>query len=231
MHFDTGTPVTAAEIYNAPQSDPKCNDLRVVYNDTTELDRVMLTCSSNAIDFIIAGHDEAEQTFKKFTPGETQIVQAGHFYQRVGKLDLVVKKGKITHATHKLLRIDAEVPREPSVLAAVRQVQQGVNEWLGFDAFHTPIAEAASDLENLWTPEMGSRRDLAVGSLAADALKAQFAPVDVGMTTSGFLNDKIYVGPVVALAIIFQGNPNIFFARRSSGIRSILPRLSGGSAK
>lgn len=171
--------------------------------------------SSNAIDFIIAAHDEYEQTFKKFTPGETQIVQAGHFYQWVGKLDLVVKKGKITHAAHKLLRIDAEVPREPSVLAAVQQVEQGVNDLLGFDAFHTPIAEAASDLENLWTPDMGPRRDLAVGSLAADALEAQFAPVDLGMTTSGFLNDRIYKGPVVAndlfRSLPYGINPALFF--------------------
>jgi hypothetical protein len=50
LHFDSGTTPTAAELYNASQSSPKCNDLRLVYNDTTELDRVMQNCSSSAID-------------------------------------------------------------------------------------------------------------------------------------------------------------------------------------
>ena len=40
----------AAEIYNASQSSPKCNDLRIVYNDTTELNRVVQSCTSSAID-------------------------------------------------------------------------------------------------------------------------------------------------------------------------------------
>lgn len=50
LHFDSTTTPTAAEIYNASRSSPKCNDLRIVYNDTTELDRVIQNCSSSAID-------------------------------------------------------------------------------------------------------------------------------------------------------------------------------------
>jgi hypothetical protein len=50
LHFDSGTTPTAAEIYNASQSSPKCNDLRIVYNDTAELDRVVQNCTSSVID-------------------------------------------------------------------------------------------------------------------------------------------------------------------------------------
>ena len=50
LHFDSGTSPTAAELYNASQSSAKCNDLRIVYNDTTELDQVVENCSSTAID-------------------------------------------------------------------------------------------------------------------------------------------------------------------------------------
>jgi hypothetical protein len=50
LHFDGTTTPTAAEIYNASQSTPKCRDLRVVYNDATELDRVVQTCTSNTIE-------------------------------------------------------------------------------------------------------------------------------------------------------------------------------------
>lgn len=41
---------TAAEIYNASQSNFKCNDLRVIYNNTTELDRLVTQCSSSNIE-------------------------------------------------------------------------------------------------------------------------------------------------------------------------------------
>jgi len=50
LHFDNGTTPTAAEIYNASQSSPKCNDLRIVYNNATELGRVIQNCSTSAID-------------------------------------------------------------------------------------------------------------------------------------------------------------------------------------
>lgn len=50
LHFDAGTSPSAADIYNASQSPTKCDDLRVVYNDTTELNRVVQSCTSSAID-------------------------------------------------------------------------------------------------------------------------------------------------------------------------------------
>lgn len=50
LHFDNGTVPSAAEIYAASQSTPKGNDLRIVYNDTTQLDRLLTVCSSEAID-------------------------------------------------------------------------------------------------------------------------------------------------------------------------------------
>lgn len=50
LHFDGGTTPTAAELYNASLSSPKCADVRIIYNDTTEVPRVIKTCTSSAID-------------------------------------------------------------------------------------------------------------------------------------------------------------------------------------
>jgi hypothetical protein len=50
LHYDSNTTPTAEELYNASLSTPKCNDLRIVANDATELDRVVQNCSSTAID-------------------------------------------------------------------------------------------------------------------------------------------------------------------------------------
>jgi murein DD-endopeptidase MepM/ murein hydrolase activator NlpD len=50
MHYDSTTTPTAADIYSASLSSTKCDDLRIVYNDSTELNRVVQNCSSSAID-------------------------------------------------------------------------------------------------------------------------------------------------------------------------------------
>jgi hypothetical protein len=50
VHFDGGTTPSAADIYNASLSSPKCNDLRIVQNDATELNRIVQNCSITAID-------------------------------------------------------------------------------------------------------------------------------------------------------------------------------------
>jgi len=54
LHFDDGTTPTAAEIYNASQSTSKGNDVRVVYNDETELDRQIVNFSSTEVDIWFA---------------------------------------------------------------------------------------------------------------------------------------------------------------------------------
>lgn len=50
VHFDSTTTPTAAELYNASQSGIKCDDLRVVYQDAVEVQRLIPTCSPAAID-------------------------------------------------------------------------------------------------------------------------------------------------------------------------------------
>ena len=50
LHFDNSTIPTAATLYAASLSSIKCNDLRIVYGDAVELDRVVQKCTSNAID-------------------------------------------------------------------------------------------------------------------------------------------------------------------------------------
>ena len=50
LHFDSGTSPTAAQVFAASLSTPKCNDLRIVANDTTEVDRKVDRCDATAID-------------------------------------------------------------------------------------------------------------------------------------------------------------------------------------
>ena len=50
LHFDNNTTPTAADLYSASLSPNKCDDLRVVYNDGTELHRLIPVCTPSAID-------------------------------------------------------------------------------------------------------------------------------------------------------------------------------------
>ncbi len=50
LHFDDMTNPTASELYNASLSSTKGDDFRIVYNNATELDRVVQNFSPSAID-------------------------------------------------------------------------------------------------------------------------------------------------------------------------------------
>ena len=50
VQFTSGTSPSAAEIYNLSQSANKCDDLRIVYNNTTEINRFIKKCGPDAID-------------------------------------------------------------------------------------------------------------------------------------------------------------------------------------
>ena len=50
LRFDNNTTPSAASLYEASQSAPKCNDLRVVDDNFSEISRVVESCSINLID-------------------------------------------------------------------------------------------------------------------------------------------------------------------------------------
>ena len=54
LHFDGSTVPTAAEVFNASTASTKGNDVRIVYNDQTELNRHVINFSSSAVDIWFA---------------------------------------------------------------------------------------------------------------------------------------------------------------------------------
>ncbi len=55
--FTSGTSPSASDIYNASQSANKCDDLRIVYNNTTELNRYIKKCGPDGIDIWFRSND------------------------------------------------------------------------------------------------------------------------------------------------------------------------------
>jgi len=54
LHFDSTTTPTAADVYNASTASVKGNDVRILYNDQTELARHMINFTSSVIDIWFA---------------------------------------------------------------------------------------------------------------------------------------------------------------------------------
>src|SRR5262249_9182509 len=46
----------AVDVFDSSQTTNKCDDLRILYGDATELDRLVLTCTSSTIDLLFRTH-------------------------------------------------------------------------------------------------------------------------------------------------------------------------------
>jgi len=72
LHFDGSTPPTAEEVYNASQSAVKGDDFRIVYNNTTELDRRVQDFSPTEINIWfplladLGGHHSSEGDYQLY---------------------------------------------------------------------------------------------------------------------------------------------------------------------
>ena len=166
------------------------------------------------IDVIVGGHDEVELSFDTFRPGKTIVVQAGHFYRKVGKLDLVLLNRRILQASHTLIPVDTTVKRHPVVNAAVQQLKGAIVDQFGADVFTIPIASAPATIRSKFDPT-SARRDTETGDLVADSLHDRLPKNDFGLTTLGFVdNDDIFAGPVVAQDLFraapYGINPKLF---------------------
>src|SRR5439155_19273124 len=52
LRLDGSSSPTALQVYDDSKSATKCDDVRVVYQNATELDRLVLSCTSTAVDLL-----------------------------------------------------------------------------------------------------------------------------------------------------------------------------------
>ncbi len=116
------------------------------------------------------------------------IVQAGESYLEVGRLRLAVDGGAVSLADYALVPVDASVPRNAAVKAAVDGIEAQIVARYG-DMFHTPVAFAPRDLSQKLDPDQ-PRRDTAIGDLVTDALRHETG-AQIGVTTLGLLADRM----------------------------------------
>ena len=149
------------------------------------------------IDIIVGGHDH--YTFPQphvFTNpgGTTTVLQAGKFYQYVGKLRFTYANGQVFVDDYALIPLDETVPDAPPIAAAVAQVQQMVVQKFG-DVYHTVLATADRDVTTTYDPA-GRVRDTGMGNLITDAMRWK-THTDVAVTPNGLISEGLVQGPIV----------------------------------
>ncbi len=162
------------------------------------------------IDAIVGGHDHtvlSEPVFVTDPNGKSvPIVQAGEFYEWVGKLTLSVENGDVSLLDYRLVPVDAAVPRLDGIAAKVDELKLGIDALYGEDFWHGRIAYALLDVAKDVRPASPAR-DSAVADLITDALRAK-GGTDIAMTVDGMLTEGLTHGPVVgddAFRIVSDG--------------------------
>lgn len=152
------------------------------------------------IDFIVGGHDHllfaAPEAVTNPDGRNTLIVQAGEFYENVGKLRFTWDQATHTVAftDWTTLPVDNNVLPALLVQSAVDQLKADVVAQYG-RVYDRVDAWALTDLEKKVTGA-GARRDAPLGNLVTDAFRKQTG-TQIAVTVAGFVSEKIYAGPIV----------------------------------
>ncbi len=115
-----------------------------------------LAAAVPGIDFIVGGHDHLTLTeaIPVANPAgkTTWIVQAGEFYEHVGKLRFTVDADQVTFDDYQLIDVDENVPPAPRVQAVVDSLKAGIVARYG-DVYGTVLADAADDVRKTYDPD------------------------------------------------------------------------------
>jgi 5'-nucleotidase len=186
-----------------------------------ELD-ASVAAGMTGVDVIVGGHTHTAL----FAPLVVQdrdgrplpIVQAGEFYEHVGKLTLALDDGRVAVAGYELVPVDDRVRRDPKVERVVRELQA----LIGDELFHEKIAVARHDLTR--DVDLAQQaRDTGLGNFVADALRHR-AGVDIGLTVNGLVEDRVAAGAVVAddlFRVTSDGFEALGFPGRGFGVATI----------
>jgi 5'-nucleotidase/UDP-sugar diphosphatase len=152
------------------------------------------------IDFIVGGHDHYLLTKPEAVVNpdgkKTLIVQAGEFYEHIGKLRFAWDAGtqKVSFLDWRTIPVDKHVPEAPPIQAAVNELKKDVVAQYG-RVYDRVDAWALTDLDKTYKP-FSSLRDSPLGNLVTDAFRRKTG-TQLAVTVAGFVSEKIYAGPIV----------------------------------
>ncbi len=161
-----------------------------------------LAQSVSGIDVIVGGHDHYlfEKPVTENAPDgkKVLILQAGSYWQHVGRLRFTVSNGAFRLVDYRMLNVDETVPAEPTVEAQVEALRPNqVAAW--GDLFGTKLGAAVRPLERTWDAR-SFRRDTPLGNLITDAYR-NVTKTDVALASLGLVAERIAEGPITGLDV------------------------------
>ena len=186
----------------------------------------ILALNVPGIDLIVGGHSHTviEEPVAVINPvGKTTwIVQAGAFYDYVGKLKIACGSD-IEILSYELMTVDNSVPEEPQVAATVQYLIDDLEADPLYGPVYTEmIAEASTDIEK----EYGRQyKDSPMGNLVTDAYR-DTTKTDIALAAWGFISQKLYEGQLTG-ADIFQTVPYGYDPESGYGFKLMTFDMSG----
>ncbi len=156
------------------------------------------------INMIIGGHDHYKITppIEVTNPGGTitYIVQAGSFYQDIGKIDFQLDQGTVTMTAYQMVPLDNNISEDPSFLQAVNDMETDIENVYG-PVYTQQVAEASGYFEEIPgnLMEVGSH-DTPLGNLITDAYRITMG-TDIALEAGGSIAQPIYEGPLTGIDI------------------------------
>jgi 5'-nucleotidase / UDP-sugar diphosphatase len=152
------------------------------------------------IDIIVGGHSHDALSQAYIKNGKI-IVQAGEFGQYLGKLLVEITDTGVELVSDRLLRVDSSVHEDPSLMATINALRDGiVNDPRFGPVYSKYVATAPWDLTERWDLSI-PERDTPLGNLVADAIRACVRnagyPADIALEASGYIAAVVHKGKVV----------------------------------
>jgi 5'-nucleotidase len=187
-----------------------------------------LAANVPGIDVIVGGHDHFlfEKPVEVRNPEgkKTLILQAGAYWQHVGKLRFTVTNGAFRFVDYEMLHADSGVPPAPEMAAAVATIRDYFSgPFAGL--FEPRLGTALYPLERSWDAYTG-RRDTPLGNLLTDAYR-NVTKTDVALTPLGLVAERIAEGPIVGLDV-FRAVSYGFDQETGLGLRLATADITGG---
>ncbi len=188
----------------------------------------MLASFVPGIDLIIGGHDHLTlfEPMENIAGDTTWIAQADAFYSRLGTLKIVSAGGKARIIAQGFIPLDASVPEEPAVAAAVNLLKQDIAQRTQIPFFSQKVTVANAFFAEV--PDsltFKGYHDTPVGNLVTDAFRA-FGKSDVAIEAGGSTAQPLYPGPIT-LEDIFRVVGYGFNTVNGLGFRMVTFDLTG----
>src|SRR6056297_3619135 len=149
----------------------------------------------DGIDLIVDGHSHTVLE-EGMMIGDTMIVQAGEYDKNVGHVDILVKDGKVSSITAKLINKEEgeALEADPDVVAIVEEIKEA-NDLITEEVVGNTEIKLEGAREFVRTGETN------LGNLITDAM-IDFTGADVVLTNGGGIRDSIQIGDITVGDVI-----------------------------